>query len=156
MFDIPERYNVSTMLDANLAAGRAAKTAMICGEEEVSYGELLARVCRMGGALRRLGVRSGDRVILILGDTPIFPVAFFGAIRIGAVPCPINPLFREDDYAFYVQDAGASVVVTDAIYAEKVRRALGDYPADLTIVGPADAAGGTVSLERSCRPGRTY
>jgi len=148
MFEIPERYNVSTMLDANLAAGRAAKTALICGEEEVSYGELLARICRIGWALRRLGVRSGDRVILILGDTPIFPVAFFGAIRIGAVPCPINPLFREEDYAFYVQDAGASIVVTDAIYAEKVRRALADYPADLTIVAPAEAAGGAVSLEQ--------
>lgn len=71
MIEIPEHYNVSTMLDANIAAGRVRKVAIICGEERITYGELLARVSRMGRAVRRLGVRKGERVILILGDTPI-------------------------------------------------------------------------------------
>ena len=150
--EVPEKYNVSSMLDANMAAGRAAKVAIICGDERITYGELLARVSRMGGALRRLGVRRGERVILVLGDTPIFPVAFFGALRIGAVPCLINPLFSEDDYRFFIEDAGASVVVTDAMHGDKVGRALADYPGDATIVAPAAVApaataGRSVSLD---------
>src|SRR5690348_3533415 len=95
LIDLPDRYNVSTLLDANLAAGRADKIAIRCGEMDLTYGELLAQVSRMGHALRRLGVRAGERVVLVLGDSPIFPVAFFGCLRLGAVPCPINPLFKE-------------------------------------------------------------
>ena len=147
MFELPERYNVTTLIDANLTAGRAAKTALLCDDEEVSYGELLSRVCRMGRALRRLGVRQGDRVVLILGDTPVFPVAFFGALRIGAVPCPINPLFREEDYAFFVRDAGAFVVVSDATYAAKVGRSLTGYPGNVSLIAPAGSADDALSLE---------
>jgi benzoate-CoA ligase family protein len=142
-----ERYNASTLLDANLAAGRAAKTALICGEDRLTYEELLARVNRMGRALLRLGVRRGERVILVLGDTPIFPVAFFGAMRIGAVPCPVNPLLKADDYRFFVEDAGAHVVVTDAAYCEKVSLALGGLAPAITIVAPAEAADRKCSLD---------
>ena len=141
MIEVPEHYNVSTMLDVNLAAGRGDKVAIICNDERITYGQLLAHVSRMGRALRRLGVRSGERVILILGDTPIFPIAFFGAIRMGAVPCPINPLFGEDDYRFFIKDGGASVVVTDAMYVDKVSRALAHYPDQVTIVAPGTTAG---------------
>ena len=51
-------------------------------------------------------------------------MAFFGAIRIGAVPCPVNPLFKAADYRFFVEDAAAAVVVTDAANREKVVQAL--------------------------------
>ncbi len=149
MYSVPKKYNVSTMLDANLAAGRGDKTAIICGDERITYGELLSRVSRMGGALARLGVRRGERIVLVLGDTPIFPVAFFGSIRIGAVPCPINPQFKEDDYRLFVHEAGASVVVTDALHGDKVRRALAHYPDPVTILAPPEIGGHTVSLDKA-------
>lgn len=148
MLSLPERYNVSTLIDANLTAGRADKTAIICGDEHITYGELLVRINRMGLALRRLGVRSGERVILALGDTPIFPMAFFGAIRIGAVPCPINPLFKAEDYRFFVEDAGAAVVITDATYCEKVDEALTDFPRPVVVIAPTETSGRTRSLEK--------
>jgi benzoate-CoA ligase family protein len=147
MLNIPEKYNASTLIDANLEAGRADKTAIICGDERITYRELLARISRMGRALRRLGVRGGERVILALGDTPIFPIAFFGAIRIGAVPCPINPLFKADDYRFFIEDAGAAVVVTDTTYIGKVEQALTDFPRPVTVVAPAQASGRRLPLE---------
>jgi benzoate-CoA ligase family protein len=147
MLNIPDRYNASTLIDANLTAGRADKTAIICGDERITYGALLARISRMGLALRRLGVRSGERVILALGDTPIFPVAFFGAIRIGAVPCPINPLFKAEDYRFFIEDAGAAVVVTDTTYCGKVEQALTDFPRPVTVIAPAQASGRRLPLE---------
>ncbi len=58
----------------------------------MTYADLFDRVCRMGRALRALGVGRENRVLLVLGDSPAFPVAFFGALRIGAVPVPVNPL----------------------------------------------------------------
>ena len=54
MPDVPERYNVGTLLDANLDAGRTDQAAIICDEERVTYGALFARVCAMGRALRAL------------------------------------------------------------------------------------------------------
>jgi benzoate-CoA ligase family protein len=147
MLNLPERYNVSTLIDANLTAGRADKTAFICGEERITYGELLARVSRMGQAFRRLGVRSGERIILVLGDSAIFPVAFFGAIRIGAVPCPVNPLFKAADYRFFVEDGGAAVVVTDAANRERVVQALADLPLAVTVIAPGEASGRVRSLD---------
>ena len=140
MLNLPERYNVSTVIDANLAAGRAGKTAIICAGESVTYGELHARVNRMGLALKRLGLRNGERVILALGDTPLFPVAFFGAIRIGAIPCPINPLFKAEDYRFFIEDAGAAVVITDRTYVEKVVLALSEFHRPVTVIAPAQAS----------------
>jgi benzoate-CoA ligase family protein len=144
---IPEKYNVSTLLDANLDAGRGDKVAFVCRDHKMSYSELLGRVCRLGRALRRLGVRSGDRVMLILGDTLAFPVAFFGALRIGAVPCPTNPLLKEADYRSFIEDAGASVVITDAMYVEKVIRSLADYSGVRTIIAPVTTTGRIISMD---------
>jgi benzoate-CoA ligase len=94
---VPEWFNASTILDDNLEAGRAEKVAIYCGDDEVTYGELARRVNRFGHALEDLGVRQEDRVVLVLNDTPSFPVAFFGAMRIGAVPIPTNTLLGPGD-----------------------------------------------------------
>jgi benzoate-CoA ligase family protein len=147
MLDLPERYNVSTLLDANLHAGRGGKVVIYCGDEQVTYDDLYARVCRMGRALRSLGVEREQRVLLVLNDTPAFPVAFFGAIRIGAVPAPINPLLREEDYRHFVEDTGASIVIADAMYVEKLMRALHHHPDSVTIVAEGAPVPGCVPLK---------
>jgi benzoate-CoA ligase family protein len=123
----PHRYNASTLLDANLAAGRGARTALYFGEERISYDELFARVCAMGQALRVLGVRREHRVLLALSDTPAFPIAFFGALRIGAVPAPVNPLYKAEDFRFFLEDSEARVVITDVAWLDKVNAALIGY-----------------------------
>jgi len=147
MLDLPERYNVSTLLDDNLRAGRGQKVAIYCGDWGMTYDDLYARVCRMGRALRSLGVAREQRVLLVLHDTPTFPVAFFGAIRIGAVPAPINPLLREEDYRHVVADTDASVVVVEAMYVEKLVRALHGHPDRVTVVVVGDAFAGCTPLE---------
>ncbi|HEU5264505.1 MAG TPA: benzoate-CoA ligase family protein [Gaiellaceae bacterium] len=118
---IPERYNASLLLDRNLEAGRRDKTAIRCGGEAVTYGELFARACGAGAALRELGVERGERVLLVMDDNPGFPAAFLGAMRIGAVPVPVNPLYGADDYPYFVEDSGARLAIVDAVCAEKVR-----------------------------------
>ena len=64
----PERYNVATMLDANIDAGRADKVAIYCDDERVSYAQLLANSCRAGNALAELGVGREQRVLMVMSD----------------------------------------------------------------------------------------
>jgi benzoate-CoA ligase family protein len=118
---IPERYNASLLLDRNLAAGREDKTAILCGDEAVTYSELFARACGVGATLRDLGIGPGERVLLVMDDCPGFPAAFLGAMRIGAVPVPVNPLYGPDDYPYFVADSGARLAIVDEVCAEKVR-----------------------------------
>jgi benzoate-CoA ligase len=137
---LPERYNVSTILDRNLEAGRGGKAAVRGEDGEVTYEQLLASACAAGRALRALGVHREQRVMLVLDDTPAFPALFLGAIRAGVVPVPVNPLFKPDDYRYLVEDSDARAVVVDLGLLPKVREALAGYqePVELVTVGGAD------------------
>jgi acyl-coenzyme A synthetase/AMP-(fatty) acid ligase len=124
MHELPERYNVSQLLDEALAAGCADKPAFLHGDAMLTYGALMERVCRMGNALRDLGVRREERVLLLLDDAPAFPVAFFGATRIGAVPVPVNPRYRAEDFRFFLRDSEARVLVVEDAYLPALEEAL--------------------------------
>ncbi len=108
-----ERLNISTLVDRNREAGRGRKVAFYCGHEQVTYDALHQRVCAFGNALRELGQRPEQRILLVLDDSPAFPVAFLGANRIGAVPVPVNPRSNPADYRFFVEDSYAEVVVVE-------------------------------------------
>lgn len=92
MFDVPERYNACCLLDANLELGRSGSVAITCEGERLTWQDLHDRASALGRALRALGLRREDRIILILDDTPAFAVAFWGTLRAGIVPVPINPI----------------------------------------------------------------
>ena len=113
---IPETFNVAThFVDRHVREGRGAAVAIECGDERVSYAQLLERVNRFGAALRdRLGARAEERVVLLLLDGPAFAYSFFGAIKIGAVPIPINTLWKPADYQYVLNDSRARVLVVSA------------------------------------------
>jgi benzoate-CoA ligase family protein len=132
----PQHYNVSTLLDQNLAAGHADKVAIYSHLETLTYGQLFERVCQMGALLKQFGITREQRILLLLDDTPVFPVAFFAAIRIGAVPVPVNPLYKADNYAYFVQDSYARAIVCDSSSLEKVRECREQFePALHVLVG---------------------
>ena len=110
----PDRINASTLLDANLDAGRADSVALLLEDGAVTYGDL-ARLT--GGFARWLldaGVQREQRVLMILDDSPAFVAAFLGAMRIGAVPVPVNSMDRVDNFEYYLQDSYARVLLVDA------------------------------------------
>jgi benzoate-CoA ligase family protein len=146
MHAVPDRYNVCDLLDANLARGRAEKSAVLSGETRLSYDDLYQQSCAMGRALSALGVRREERVVLILDDSPAFAIAFWGAMRIGAVPVPVNPLLRVDDFRFFVDDTYARVVIVEPAYLERLDQALDDIRDGVLIVSTGQAAQGVVSL----------
>ncbi|HEY5063564.1 MAG TPA: benzoate-CoA ligase family protein [Xanthobacteraceae bacterium] len=115
---IPRGYNFAAdILGRNLAAGRAGKAAYIDARGSTTYGELAERVERFGHALRTLGIRREERILICLTDTIDWPVAFLGAIKVGVVPVPVNTLLTEDDYAYMLEDSRARMLlVSDEIY----------------------------------------
>jgi benzoate-CoA ligase len=112
--------NVSTLVDANLEAGRETKTAIITVDDNrLTYGDLFTAVNRVAAGLKESGVRREERVLLILDDTPAFPASFLGAMRIGAVPIPVNFLARPQDFGYFLDDSYAVAVIVDAGFLEK-------------------------------------
>ena len=110
--DVPERFNAAAFFaDRHLAEGRGSRTVFRYRGRAVTYAELAERVNRFGNALRDLGVEIENRVLLILPDCPEFAEVFWGAIKIGAVPVPVNPWLKGADYAFLLEDSRAKAVV---------------------------------------------
>lgn len=83
-------------------------------DEHVTYEELADRVDRAAGALRALGVDPRDRVVLAFPNEVRYLYAFLGAMRIGAVPVPLNIKLADDKIAYVCRDADAQLAVTSA------------------------------------------
>ena len=108
-------YNaVSDFIDANVERGLADKIAFTDPQRTLTYGELQAATCRFGRGLRTLGLRQESRIVLILLDTVDFPIAFWGAIRAGIIPVPLNTLLTPEQYAYMLEDSRAEAVLISA------------------------------------------
>ena len=125
---VPLQFNAAAhFVDRNVAEGRGDRIAIECGDERVTYAQLARGVNRCGTALRgALDVRCEERVLLLLLDGPAFAYAFFGAIKIGAVPVPLNTLWKPADYEFVVRDARARVLIVSDVLLPQIEK----MPAD--------------------------
>ncbi|HEV3312469.1 MAG TPA: benzoate-CoA ligase family protein [Chloroflexota bacterium] len=135
---VPDRFNAATyFVDRNLEEGWGGTTALVTGEEEISYAHVAARVNQTGNALRSLGIEIENRVLLILLDSPEFAFSFFGAMKIGAVPVPVNTLQKAADYAHLLHDTRAKVLIVSGELLPTVMPALAAaaYLRHLIIVG---------------------
>ncbi len=128
-----ERLNASTLLDHNLETGRADKVALITAEGTVTYGQLASIVASVATYLTELGVQPEQRVLMILDDSPAFHAVFLGTMRIGAVPVPVAPIDRLDNYQYYLDDSYAKVVALEETLVEGLESTFADRP-DLHIL----------------------
>ena len=126
---LPADFNVATwFVDRNVAEGRGAATAFRCENRALSYGDVLELTNRTGNALRELGIGMEDRVLLLCLDAPEFLGAFWGAIKIGAVPIPVNTLMRGADYLYFLQDSRAKVAIISAPLLAEAGPVLAEAP----------------------------
>jgi benzoate-CoA ligase len=118
--EVPRVYNFAAdVLQRNLAAGRADKPAYMDGRRTLTYRQLADRVARFGAALRGLGIRREERVMLAMLDTVDWPAAFLGCLKAGVVAVPVNTLLTEEDYRFMLADSRARcLVVSEALLAK--------------------------------------
>jgi benzoate-CoA ligase len=112
----PNELNAATyFVDRHLDEGRGGAVAIECEDRRVSYSTLHEQVNRVGTALKdELGVRPEERVLLLMLDCPEMVFAFFGAIKMGAVPIPTNTLWTAADCEFVLRDSGAVVAIVSA------------------------------------------
>jgi len=124
---VPDQYNAaSEFVDRHVAEGRGDKLALICGDRRVTYRQVQEMTNRVGNALLQLGVEMEQRVLLLCLDCPEWVATFWGAMKIGAVPVPVNTMMRGADYAYFLNDSRAAVlVVSDALWPE-VAKARGE------------------------------
>jgi benzoate-CoA ligase family protein len=118
-FTVPERYNASRILFDNLGNGRGDRLALTGPAGTRSYGELCAEASKWGHGFQSLGLTRGDRILMFTDDTPVYPAAFFGAVRAGFVPLLINTLTPPDLLQFYLSDSGATIAVADAEFCAR-------------------------------------
>ncbi len=120
---LPDEFNAATyFVDRHLREGRSQKVAFECEAAALTYQQLAERVNRAGNALRQLAVRVEERVLLLLLDTPEFAISFFGAIKIGAVPVPLNTLLKSSDYQYMLNNSRARVMIVSQPLYPQIQR----------------------------------
>jgi benzoate-CoA ligase family protein len=126
--EIPKQFNIAEFfLDAT--AGRHPHRTAIVGEpHRMSYSELSTLANRVGHALLDRGVSPGDRVLIVLPDSPEFIASFFGAAKIGAVAVPVNPFARFADYIHYIADSTPCAAIVHSEALEAFLPASGERP----------------------------
>lgn len=104
------------LLDDAAAAAPRRTAARFLGRS-FSYAELRQASDRLAFALRGLGVAAGDRVALLLPTSPPFVIAYYGALKAGAVVVALNPLASADELAAQLADCGAETLITIPLFA---------------------------------------
>ncbi len=141
---VPRVYNAATdFIDRHLAEGRGDRVAVRDDNGETTYAGLAERVSRAGNALRELGVQEEQRVMIAMLDSVDFVAVFWGAIKIGAVPVPVNTLLTGADYVHLLHDSRARVLVVSDVLWPKLEGAAAASPF-LDVVVIAATLGGSV------------
>ena len=131
---LPAAFNVAVpFIDRHIAEGRGDKVAIRTAAEAVTYAQLALRVDATGHALLGRGLKPGDRVLMIIKDCPAFFYLFWGAIKAGIVPVPLNVILRAADYRVIFGDADCSAVIYSPDFAAEVEPALDAVPGAIAL-----------------------
>ncbi len=146
---LPAEFNVATwFVDRPVAEGKGAAPAFHCEDRVLTYADVQELADRTGNALSELGVEMEHRVLMICLDTPEFLGTFWGTIKIGAIPVPVNTLLRAADFRYVLDDSRARVAVVSApLLAEAGPALTGARSLRHVLVAGARARGGHLSFE---------
>jgi benzoate-CoA ligase len=143
---LPRDYNAAVdLVGRNLAAGRGAKIAIRDDRGAYSYAELAERVDRFANLVTGLGILAEQRILLCLLDSIDFPTAFFGAIKAGIVPVPVNTLLTAADYDFMLRDSRARLLVVSPQFLASFTPILERHP-ELKVIVAGEEGGGNPRL----------
>lgn len=109
---------VEHLLGVTALERHGTRVALICGGETLTYRELAARVARAANALRSLGVQPGERVTLLMRDSPQFAVAWLGVLHAGAVAIALNTRLSEEEYRYIRADSGARLSIVEDLFCD--------------------------------------
>jgi len=144
-----------TALSANLLASKdrhPERVALRHDDLQLTFAELDAAAARVATLLERAGVDPGDRVGIMLPNTPAFVIAYFGIIYRGAVAVPMNPLLKAREIAYYLSNSGAKALFATPAFAEEATTAAAEVGAQCWLVDDAGLAELTEDLPAAGAP----
>lgn len=129
-------------LDRNIRQGKGHKIAVYTDFRNYTYNDIQKMTNKTANALRELGVRVDDRIVILMLDVPQFYAVFFGCLKIGAVPIPLNTMLTPDDYEYYLNDSRARVLIISEELRPVVMQIAGDlqYLRDLVVISETHGA----------------
>ena len=98
-------------LDRNIRQGRGHEIAVYTEYKNYTYNDIQKMTNKTANAMRELGLQFDDRIMILMLDVPQFYAAFWGAIKIGAVPIPVNTMLTPKDYEYYLNDSRAKALI---------------------------------------------
>lgn len=116
-----------SLLDESAARQPANPCSNFFGKR-LTYRQIKELSDLFAASIRSLGIRKGDRVILLLPNSPQFLIAYYGLLKAGAVVVPLNPLSTERELEFYLRDSGAETLITIPLFLNKVTSLRGKTP----------------------------
>lgn len=137
VWNIPAKFNIGVACsDTHLNTPQANALAMIVeddtlGTSSITFAELAQRTDAFAQVLRNLGVKVGDRVLIRLPNSLDYPIAFLGAMKMGAISVPTSTLLTAEEVAYLAKDSGAVVLVTDAAAWEAMAAQITQNAADI-------------------------
>ncbi len=164
-WQIPAHFNIGAACsDKHLGTPQANNIAMIVeddirGTAQTTFSELARKTDQFAQLLRNLGVKVGDRVLIRLPNSLEYPIAFLGAMKMGAIAVPTSTLLTAEEVAYLAKDSGATVLVSDHTawqnMEDKIVENLSDTPnlshilLSQTTAVPAHGCLNVMSLEKS-------
>jgi benzoate-CoA ligase len=112
--------DAENLFDRLYPSERAARVAVLYEQTEITYGDLRDRTLGVAEALTALEIEVGDRVAILLNDSPEFITSFVAIISVGAIAVPINLALRREDQLFILKDCGACAAIIEATAAESL------------------------------------
>ncbi|MEU5404214.1 long-chain fatty acid--CoA ligase [Streptomyces sp. NPDC005963] len=149
---------------AESALRRPEHPAIVFDTRKITYRELWDGARRYAAVLRDRGIGPGDKVALLLPNTPHFPLSYFGVLALGATAVPIHALLRADEISYVLKDSGAAALICAASLLDeggKAAEAAGTPVLTVMVEGKHNAprldalAAGSAPVDRHvpCDPG---
>jgi long-chain acyl-CoA synthetase len=132
-----------TSLSTNLAAAKEHhpdRVALRCDDLQITYTEFDAAAARVATLLEQAGIEPGDRVGVMLPNTPAFALVFYGIIYRGAVAVPMNPLLKGREVEFFLSNSGAKALFGTPAFADEAEAGAAKADAKCWVVDDAGLA----------------
>ncbi len=129
-------------VDRNVRQGRSQKVAVYTEHRNYTYKDIQKMTNKSANTLRELGVGVDDRILIALLDVPQFYAVFWGAMKIGAVPIPINTTFTAEEYEYFLNDSRAKLFVLSEQLVPVIAHFKGNLPylRDLSVISETEGA----------------
>jgi long-chain acyl-CoA synthetase len=135
---VPPRVEIPNVRLPELIRASAEKwadrTALVYYGAKWSYRRFWSETEHLADAMRESGVQPGDRVALYLPNCPLYPIAFFATLRLGATVVQVSPLYLGNDLSRILKDSGAKAVVTLEILFPNLAKVRSEYAVSVAFV----------------------